>query len=70
MLDLAENYDYINDLRSEVQEVKRLFPGPWTKQSLSQLRKMDSVLKESQRLHPTLIGAKFHQCDDLSTAFH
>jgi cytochrome P450 len=50
MFDLAQNPEYIQPLREEVIEV--LGKQGWKKTSLYNLKLLDSVLKESQRLRP------------------
>jgi len=49
--DLLENSEYIPLLR---EEIKRVYEeeGKWEKSTLFKLKLMDSVLKESMRLHP------------------
>lgn len=55
MFDLLENPEYMDLLR---EEIKSVFEEgrKWDKSSLNKLRLMDSVLKESMRLHPHTIG--------------
>ncbi|PGH20409.1 hypothetical protein AJ80_03554 [Polytolypa hystricis UAMH7299] len=50
ILDLARNPDIIEPLRQEI--VKCLTEGGWKKTSLYNLKLMDSVIKESQRVKP------------------
>ncbi|CAN8105474.1 unnamed protein product [Discula destructiva] len=52
LLNLASRPALVEELRAELVEVDAQDKGPWTKQRISLLRKMDSVLKESQRLFP------------------
>lgn len=52
LLNLASRPELIKELRAELAEVDAQDNLPWTKQRLQLLRKMDSVLKESQRLFP------------------
>ena len=48
---LCEYPEYISILREEVQAVIEE-DGGWKKSSLSRMRKLDSFLRESQRMHP------------------
>jgi cytochrome P450 len=50
LYDLAAHPEYIPILREEVNEVFEKFDGEWNPESMSQLKKMDSFVKESQRL--------------------
>jgi hypothetical protein len=52
--DLAQNPDIIGPLRKEIIEV--LTEGGWKKSSLYNLKLMDSVIKETQRLKPLECG--------------
>lgn len=54
MTDLAGHPEVIEDLRKEVKEV--LSDGGWKKTSLTSMKLMDSVIKESQRLKPIQLG--------------
>jgi len=45
--------EYWKPLRDEVQEA--LSQEGWTKAALDRMRKLDSFIKESQRLHPASI---------------
>ncbi|CAG8973059.1 hypothetical protein HYALB_00010833 [Hymenoscyphus albidus] len=49
--DLIAHSKYIPDLVEEIKQVLTESPN-WSKQSLAKLRKLDSFMKESQRLHP------------------
>ncbi|PSN71499.1 cytochrome P450 [Corynespora cassiicola Philippines] len=49
MYDLIEHPEYIDRLREEIRKV--VGEGGWKKSSLYSLKLMDSVLKETQRLH-------------------
>ncbi|PWY81892.1 hypothetical protein BO70DRAFT_336994 [Aspergillus heteromorphus CBS 117.55] len=51
MYDLIAHSDYIPELLEEIHQVLADSPE-WSKQSLAKLRKLDSFMKESQRLHP------------------
>ena len=64
-LDLAAHPEYLDRLRREVVDVLASEPaGALTKTGMSKLRKLDSFLKESQRMHP--LGA--HSFDRKVTA--
>ena len=52
LFDLLEHPEYIDTLRNEIQEVLQEEQG-WTKQALTKMRKMDSFMKESQRMNPS-----------------
>lgn len=52
LFDLLEHPEYVEILREEVQSVLEEEKG-WTKQALTKLRKMDSFMKESQRMNPS-----------------
>jgi hypothetical protein len=53
LFDLASHPQYLKPLREEVDEVIR--QEGWSKVALDQMRKLDSFIKESQRLHPVEI---------------
>jgi cytochrome P450 len=50
MHDLAASPEYQEPLRAEIESVVGKFGG-WTKQALTAMKKLDSVLRESQRLN-------------------
>lgn len=54
MTDLAGHPEVIEDLRKEIKEV--LSDGGWKKTSLTNMKLLDSVIKESQRLKPIQLG--------------
>lgn len=54
LLDLAANPEYMKPLREEVDEVTRR--EGWSKSALDQMHKLDSFVKESQRLRPLGLG--------------
>lgn len=57
IFDLAIYPQYIPELRAEINEVSAEEPdGKLRKTSMSKLRKLDSFIKESQRMHPVAIG--------------
>lgn len=52
LLDLASSkQEYIDELRGEIREVLAAHDGQWNKRSLSALSKLDSTMRESQRLN-------------------
>ncbi|PYH42434.1 cytochrome P450 [Aspergillus saccharolyticus JOP 1030-1] len=51
MYDLLAHPEVIPELLEEIHQVQTESPQ-WSKQSLAKLRKLDSFMKESQRLHP------------------
>ena len=53
LLDLAANPEYLKPLREEVDEVTKR--EGWTKSALDQMHRIDSFVKESQRLHPVAV---------------
>ncbi|KAM4059008.1 cytochrome p450 [Hirsutella rhossiliensis] len=60
LLDAVAQPHYLNELRSEALQVLQEEGGEWKRQSVSKLWKMDSFLRESQRLSPpSLLG--FHR---------
>lgn len=48
--DLAARPEYVDELRQEAKEVLEACDGVFTKQSLAKLEKLDSFMKESQRV--------------------
>ena len=54
--DLAEHRQYYNEILEEIQTVQKQYGPKWTKHSLAKLDKLDSFMKESQRLHPIGLG--------------
>ncbi|KAF2128092.1 putative cytochrome P450, partial [Dothidotthia symphoricarpi CBS 119687] len=58
--DMCANPEYFEPLRTEVETVLEEDDGGWGKPTLTKMRKMDSFLRESQRLSPaSLLG--FHR---------
>ena len=53
--DLVTHTEFQDPIRDEIECVLRN-SGGWTKQALKDMRKLDSSLKESQRLHPVTTG--------------
>ena len=56
---MCEHPEYIPELREEVQRVVEEDQG-WRKTTLTKLRKLDSFVKESQRLHPPSLRKSLH----------
>ena len=54
--DLADHEKYHDEILDEIQTVQKQHGSKWTKQSLSKLEKLDSFMKESQRVHPIGLG--------------
>jgi cytochrome P450 len=52
--DICDKPDLINDLRKEI--VSTLTGNGWSKKCMYQLKLMDSVMKETQRLKPIAVG--------------
>lgn len=63
MFNIARHPELFAPLREEVQRV--LKSQGFTKQSLQELKLMDSVIKESQRLKPILLGELRHGPDSI-----
>ncbi|PVH97413.1 cytochrome P450 [Periconia macrospinosa] len=59
LYDVTANYGYIQELRDEIQETFEAEDGKWTYAAYARLEKLDSVLRESQRMSPpTILGLK------------
>ncbi|KAI1429824.1 cytochrome P450 [Xylaria sp. FL1777] len=56
LYDLAARPEYVEPLRKEILEVTRNNDGVLRKQHLTQMRKLDSFMKESQRHNPPSIA--------------
>ena len=56
LYDLVDREELTCALRDEI---KTVLPQGWTKATVNQLKLMDSVLKESQRLKPVAFGMLF-----------
>ena len=54
--DLADHRKYYEEIVDEIQKMQKEHGSRWTKESLSKLEKLDSFMKESQRVHPTVLG--------------
>lgn len=59
MFDLVENPEYIDLLREELKGVWEAEGKKWEKSMLFKMKLLDSVLKESMRLHPHSLGKFF-----------
>jgi ent-kaurene oxidase len=53
--DLLEHREYLDEIMDEVRQTQTKYPE-WTLQTLGKLRKLDSFMKESQRIHPVGMG--------------
>ncbi|OJJ34582.1 hypothetical protein ASPWEDRAFT_29710 [Aspergillus wentii DTO 134E9] len=56
MYDLALHPEVVAPLREEIDRVMAA-EGGWTKQGLTKMHKLDSLIKESSRWHPFITGA-------------
>ena len=56
LYDLAYHKEYIEPLRQEIVEVLAEEGGHLTKQGLAKMKKLDSFMKESQRVNPAGFG--------------
>ena len=54
--DLADHRKFCDEILDEIQTVQKKHGPKWTKQSLAKLDKLDSFMKESQRVHPIGLG--------------
>jgi cytochrome P450 len=67
LFDLAQNQDMLAPLREEITRALR--EGGWKKTSLYNMKLLDSVIKESQRLKPiSSCGCRHFPDDQLPTA--
>jgi cytochrome P450 len=65
LFDLCANPQYIQPLREEIEEV--IGEHGWTMSTISKLKKLDSFIKESQRLNQTVLSKLF--CCELSRCY-
>ncbi|KAL4883594.1 cytochrome P450 [Aspergillus karnatakaensis] len=66
VVDLSAYPEYVPELREEIEAALRSTNGEWNKDSLGQLLKLDSFLKETQRLNsPDLISLQRKTRDPL-----
>ncbi|KAI1369844.1 cytochrome P450 [Xylaria arbuscula] len=73
LYDLAARPEYIEPLRREILEVTKDNKGTLRKQHLTQMRKLDSFMKESQRHNPPSVATFQRKAMipiDLSNGFH
>lgn len=59
---LASELHYLLPLRQEIEEAVE--KDGWTKKALDTMHKLDSVFKESMRMHPLSVGEchyRYHQ---------
>lgn len=73
LYDLAARPEYIEPLRREISEVLQNSNGKLQKQHLTQMRKLDSFMKESQRHNPPSVATFQRKAMiplDLSNGFH
>jgi len=59
LLDLAASPEYQDPLKEEIEMVLRRFGG-WTKRALTHMKKLDSVLRESQRVNAIVTGTSIN----------
>jgi len=55
LYDLAAMPEYVQPLREEIEQILKE-DGDWQKNGLTKMRKLDSFLKESQRMNPPSLG--------------
>lgn len=60
LYEVAAHPETQGEIRDEVEQVLQE-QGGWTRQSLGKMRKLDSILRESQRLHPVTTGKQQHR---------
>lgn len=60
LYDLAAHPEYVPALREEIKRISAEEPGgKLRKKTMPKLRKLDSFIKESQRIHPLGSGKSF-----------
>ena len=59
LFQMCEHPEYIPELKEEVRRVVEEDQG-WRKTTLTKLRKLDSFIKESQRVHPPSLRESSH----------
>ncbi|KAI5928464.1 cytochrome P450 [Camillea tinctor] len=52
LFDMLSHPEYHDELTEEMKQAIAEGDGPWTLQQVSKMRKLDSFMKESQRVHP------------------
>lgn len=55
MFDIAQQAEFIPGLREEITKAVEE-EGAWSKAAIDKMLKLDSFVKESQRVHPHRIG--------------
>lgn len=65
LFQMCEHPEYIPELREEVRRVVAEDEG-WRKTTLTKMRKLDSFIKESQRLHPPSLRESPHLLTSIS----
>jgi cytochrome P450 len=66
LYDILAHPEYIPELVEEIKGSLK-YDGRWTKQNLTKLKKLDSFMKESQRLNPIGMGRyNSDHCQDVS----
>lgn len=60
--DLADSAQYREEILDEMQRVQKEHGTTWTKASLAKLNKLDSFMKESQRVNPIGLGKASKAC--------
>jgi cytochrome P450 len=66
VFDLAARPEYRDKLRGEANKVLNELGRKWNLESMNELKKMDSFLKESQRLNGTIIAFQRKAMKDLT----
>ena len=70
LYDLAARPEYIKPLLEEILEVTKDSEGVLQKQHLTQMRKLDSFMKESQRHNPPSVGERMPRSRALGESKH
>lgn len=63
LYDLAIHPEYMKEMRDEIEAI--IAEDGWTKPAMQRMRKVDSFLKESQRLNSLSIGMSIVYATDL-----
>ena len=59
LLDMLAHPESIEDIRQEIDRVRSANSGAWTRQTLGELRLLDSFMRESARFHAFAQGTSF-----------
>ncbi len=59
LYDLLAHPEYFDDLQAEIEQSVAVHGQTWSRRAISQLEKLDSFMKESQRLNPINHGMLF-----------